>query len=201
MVARQLSRTAFFGCSASLSLDKQCFSPEKGLKRSGRPVAQLAEQRIPNPQVGGSIPSWPATLRVRWLRVPVAPRAPVMWRVSMSEAAASRLDSLKWVVVLALVAGGVYGNSFYADQPILYRVIALLVLALIAGWVASLTQRGGEFLTLVKGSRTEIRKVVWPTRQETTQTTLIVFVFVIITGLILWGLDSVLGWLASLILG
>ena len=72
-----------------------------------------------------------------------------------------------------------------------------------AGVVAKilLTQKGGDFLTLVKGSRTEIRKVVWPTRQETTQTTLIVFVFVIITGLILWGLDSVLGWLASLILG
>ena len=119
----------------------------------------------------------------------------------MSEAAASRLDSLKWVVVLALVAGGIVGNSVYADQPILYRVLALLLLALVAGWIASLTQKGSEFLTLVKGSRTEIRKVVWPTRQETTQTTLIVFVFVIITGLILWGLDSVLGWLASLILG
>jgi len=119
----------------------------------------------------------------------------------MSDAAASRLDSLKWGVALALVGAGVYGNSYYADQPILYRVIALLVLALVAGWVASLTQKGGDFLALVKGSRTEIRKVVWPTRQVTTQTTLIVFVFVIITGLILWGLDSVLGWLASLILG
>ena len=119
----------------------------------------------------------------------------------MSEAAVGRLDSLKWVVVLALVAGGVYGNSYYGEQPILYRVLALLALALVAGWVASLTQKGGDLLTLVKGSRTEIRKVVWPTRQETTQTTFIVFVFVIITGLILWGLDSVLGWLASLILG
>ena len=119
----------------------------------------------------------------------------------MSEAAVSRLDSLKWVVVLALVAGGIFGNSYYGDQPILYRVLALLALALLAGWIASLTGKGGAFLTLVKGSRTEIRKVVWPTRQETTQTTLIVFVFVIITGLILWGLDSVLGWLASLILG
>ena len=119
----------------------------------------------------------------------------------MSEAATSRLDSLKWVVVVALVAAGVFGNSYFADQPILYRVIALLLLALVAGWVASLAQKGGDFLVLVKGSRTEIRKVVWPTRQETTQTTLIVFVFVIITGLILWGLDSVLGWLASLILG
>ena len=119
----------------------------------------------------------------------------------MSEAAVSRLDSLKWVVVVALVSGGVYGNSYYGDQPILYRVLALLALALVAGWVASLTQKGGDFLALVKGSRTEIRKVIWPTRQETMQTTLIVFVFVIITGLILWGLDSVLGWLASLILG
>ena len=119
----------------------------------------------------------------------------------MSDAAVGRLDPLKWVVVLALVVGGVYGNSYYGDQPILYRVLALLALALVAGWVASLTQKGGDLLTLVKGSRTEIRKVVWPTRQETTQTTLIVFVFVIITGLILWGLDSVLGWLASLILG
>ena len=119
----------------------------------------------------------------------------------MSEAAASRLDSLKWVVALALVAGGIFGNSYYGDQPILYRVLALLALALIAGWIASLTEKGSSFLTLVKGSRIEIRKVVWPTRQETTQTTMIVFVFVIITGLILWGLDSVLGWLASLILG
>ena len=49
----------------------------------------------------------------------------------MSEAAVSRLDSLKWVVVLALVAGGVYGNSHYGDQPILYRVLALLALALV----------------------------------------------------------------------
>jgi hypothetical protein len=40
----------------------------------------------------------------------------------MSEAAASRLDSLKWVVVLVLVAGGIFGNSYYGDQPILYRV-------------------------------------------------------------------------------
>ena len=51
--------------------------------------------------------------------------------MNMSEAAAGRLDSLKWVVVLALVGGGVYGNSYFGDQPILYRVLALLVLSLI----------------------------------------------------------------------
>ena len=49
----------------------------------------------------------------------------------------------------------------------------------------------------VKGSRTEIRKVVWPTRQETVQTTMVVVGFVLLVALLLWGLDSFLGWLVS----
>ena len=119
----------------------------------------------------------------------------------MSDAATSRLDPLKWGVALALVAAGIVGNSYYADQSLLYRVIALLALAVVAGWVASTTERGGAFWQLVKGSRTEIRKVVWPTRQETTQTTLIVVVFLIIMAMILWAIDSLLGWLVSMVIG
>ena len=119
----------------------------------------------------------------------------------MSEAAASRLDPLKWGVVAVLVIAGVVGNSYFADQSLLYRVLALLVAAAVVGWVASTTERGGAFWQLIKGSRTEIRKVVWPTRQETTQTTLIVVVFVFIMALILWGIDSVLGWLVGMVIG
>jgi preprotein translocase subunit SecE len=110
----------------------------------------------------------------------------------MSEAATSRLDPLKWGVVTILVVAGVVGNSYFADQSLLYRVLALLAAAAVAGWVASTTERGGALWQLLKSSRTEIRKVVWPTRQETTQTTLIVVVFVFIMALILWGIDSVL---------
>jgi preprotein translocase subunit SecE len=121
--------------------------------------------------------------------------------LNMSDAATSRLDPLKWGVVLVLVAAGVVGNSYYGEQSLLYRVLALIVLAAAAGWVASTTERGGAFWQLVKGSRTEIRKVVWPTRQETTQTTLIVVVFLIIMSIILWGIDSLLGWLVSLVIG
>lgn len=119
----------------------------------------------------------------------------------MSEAAVSRLDTLKWGVVVLLVAAGVVGNSIYGDQSLLLRVVALIVMAGIAGWVASTTVKGGAFWTLVKGSRTEIRKVVWPTRQETRQTTLIVVVFVIVMSMIMWGFDSLLGWLVSLVIG
>ena len=76
----------------------------------------------------------------------------------MSEAAAGRLDSLKWVVVLVLVAGGIFGNSYYGDQPILYRVLVLLVLALLAGWFASLTQKGATFLRWSKAHLTKFAR-------------------------------------------
>jgi len=112
-----------------------------------------------------------------------------------------KLDSLKWVIVAVLVAAGVYGNSYFAAESMLYRVIGLLVLAGIAGWIASQTSKGSAFVSLCMEARSEIRKVVWPTRVETTQTTLIVVVVVIIVAIILWGLDSFLSWLIALIIG
>ena len=56
-------------------------------------------------------------------------------------------------------------------------------------------------LQFIQQTRAEVSKVVWPTRQEGTQTTLIVVAFVIVAALILWGLDTLLGWLASLVIG
>lgn len=120
---------------------------------------------------------------------------------SKVEAEGGRLDSIKWLLVVLLIAAGVVGNVYFAGQSLLYRVIGLLVLAGLAAFVALQTVKGAEFWKLAKEARVEIRKVVWPTRQEATQTTLIVFAFVLLTALILWGLDSLVGWLASRILG
>jgi preprotein translocase subunit SecE len=117
------------------------------------------------------------------------------------EATESRFDSVKWVAVAILVAVGVVGNSYFSDQSLLYRVLGLVALGAVAALIALQTAKGAAFWTLVKGSRTEIRKVVWPTRQETVQTTLIVVGFVLIVALFLWGLDSLLGWLVSLVIG
>jgi len=114
------------------------------------------------------------------------------------ETTASRFDSVKWVVVFVLVAVAIVGNSYFADQSLLYRVLGIVAISAVAGLVALQTAKGAAFWALVKGSRTEIRKVVWPTRQETVQTTMIVVLFVIAVALILWGLDSLLGWLVSL---
>jgi preprotein translocase subunit SecE len=113
----------------------------------------------------------------------------------------SRLDVLKWLVVVALVVVAVVGNQYFSAEPILYRVLGVLVLAGAAAALALQTTKGRVFAGLVKEARVEIRKVVWPTRQETSQTTLIVVVVVLVMALLLWGLDSLLGWLVSLIVG
>jgi len=114
------------------------------------------------------------------------------------ETSTSRFDTAKWLAVFALVAVAVVGNSYYSDQSLLYRVLGILVIAAVAGMVALQTAKGAAFWALVKGARTEIRKVVWPTRQESVQTTMIVVAFVILVALLLWGLDSFFGWLVSL---
>ncbi|MCP3906606.1 MAG: preprotein translocase subunit SecE [Oceanicoccus sp.] len=118
-----------------------------------------------------------------------------------AESQSGGLDGLKWLLVVALLVAGIGGNVYYDDQSLLYRVIGLVVIALVAAYVAVQTVQGAAFWKLAKEARTEIRKVVWPTRQETTQTTLIVVAFVFVMALILWGLDTLLGWLVSLAIG
>ncbi|WP_448215561.1 preprotein translocase subunit SecE [Endozoicomonas sp. 2B-B] len=112
-----------------------------------------------------------------------------------------RLDGLMWALVAVLLAAGVGGNVYFGEYSVLYRALALVALAAVAGFVALQTVKGDAFWTLVKEAKVEIRKVVWPTRQETVQTTLIVVAVVVIMGLILWALDSLLGWIISSLIG
>jgi preprotein translocase subunit SecE len=77
----------------------------------------------------------------------------------------------------------------------------LLIAAGAAVAIALKTEPGAEILEFLRGSRSELRKVVWPTRAETTQTTLIVIAMVVIMGILLWLLDVLLLWLVRLITG
>lgn len=118
-----------------------------------------------------------------------------------TETQSNGLNGLKWLVVVLLIAVAVGGNAYYAEQSLLYRVLGLVVVSAIGVFVAIQTTQGAAFWKLAKEARTEIRKVVWPTRQESTQTTMIVVAFVFVMSLILWGLDTLLGWLVSLVIG
>lgn len=111
------------------------------------------------------------------------------------------IDWAKWSFVALLVAIGVYANWYYQEQSLFLRVLGLLFVASISFFVVITTEKGDRAWSLIKDARAEIRRVVWPTNNETTQTTLVVLVMVVIFSLILWGLDSLLSWFVSSAIG
>jgi len=112
-----------------------------------------------------------------------------------------RLDGLKWLLVVVLAAAGVVGNSYYSEFAVLYRALALVAIAAAALFVTANTEKGSALLGVLREAYTEARRVVWPSRQETTQTTLIVLAVVLLMAVVLWLLDTLLGWAASQIIG
>ncbi|MGC3874232.1 preprotein translocase subunit SecE [Halomonas sp. GXIMD04776] len=118
-----------------------------------------------------------------------------------AEVQKSRHDGARWAVVVILVALAVIGNSYFSDQALLYRVLGVVALGAVAAAIALTTTKGRELTELARSARKEIQRVVWPTRQETIQTTAIVLVAVLVVGLMLWLIDTLLGWAMSGIIG
>jgi preprotein translocase subunit SecE len=111
------------------------------------------------------------------------------------EAGQSRFDTVKLITAILVLAGGVTGFYYYAEQIFVgYRALALLAVTAISIVIAYNTTAGKTLWTYAQDSRAELRKVVWPTRTETMQTTLVVAIVVILVGLFLWVLDMGFGW-------
>ena len=104
----------------------------------------------------------------------------------------NKLDTFKLVVAIAILLAGIGGFYYYADASFLYRVLGLVGMVIVAAGIAFTTSTGHAILSFGREARTEVRKVVWPTRQETVQTTLMVVVAVIILGIFLWLIDMIL---------
>lgn len=113
----------------------------------------------------------------------------------------SHLDILKWGIVVVLFAAGVYAHYYFAHIALPLRIIGWIALAMILVMIALQTAQGAKVMGFAQASRTELRKVVWPTRQETVQTTLVVMAVVLLAGLILWGADTFLLWLVGWLTG
>jgi preprotein translocase subunit SecE len=117
------------------------------------------------------------------------------------ETTAGLPDAVRWTVVVAMLLGAVTAFYHFDDQSLLLRVIGLLVVAGGALVVAVQTEKGRVAWDFVRESRTEVRKVVWPTRKETVQTTSIVLAVVAVMAVILWIVDGIFGWLVRLLIG
>lgn len=104
------------------------------------------------------------------------------------------MDTMKLIIALLILIGAVVGFYWFIDQSLLYRVIGLLVAVGVASFIVMQTEKGQGYWSFFQNTQTEVKKVVWPTRQETTQMTLIVVVMVVIMAIFLWLLDMFLGW-------
>lgn len=104
----------------------------------------------------------------------------------------NKLDTVKLLLSIALLVAGVAGFYYYEAEGLIYRVLGLLVFVLIALGIVYTTNLGQSVVGFGRESRAEVRKVIWPTRQETIQTTLMVIVAVIVIGIFLWFIDMML---------
>ncbi|MGB8663304.1 MAG: preprotein translocase subunit SecE [Serratia inhibens] len=111
------------------------------------------------------------------------------------------LEAAKWVTVAILLVVAIVGNYYYRYFSLPLRALAVVVVIAIAGAVALMTTKGKATVAFAREARTEVRKVIWPTRQETLHTTLIVAAVTAVMSLILWGLDGILVRLVSFITG
>jgi preprotein translocase subunit SecE len=110
-------------------------------------------------------------------------------------------DQAKIAVTVLLVLGGIVGYYLLSAEPAWMRWLAVvggIVLGLV---VFATSKQGHEFRQFVIDSRVELRKIVWPGRQETLTTTAVVFGFVVIAGVFFWALDLVLAWATRALTG
>jgi len=127
---------------------------------------------------------------------------------TQAEPAAPVGDIVKQAFSVLFVVAGVAAfyyfstdHTYFKEVRLLYRVLGLVVTVLIALGMMLTTDVGRTVWNFVLESKQEVRKVVWPTREETMRTTLLVFAMVFIVGLILWLLDMFLFWGVRLLTG
>ena len=111
------------------------------------------------------------------------------------------VDTVKLLLAIAILLAGIAAYYYYANVPALIRVVGILVALGLAVVVAMRSSQGQNLWRFMQGSRVELRKVVWPTREETVQTTLIVILFAGVMGVFFWLLDLFLLWFTTFFTG
>ncbi len=120
---------------------------------------------------------------------------------TQAEAETSVGNVLKQILSLILVVSGVAAFYYFSDYSLLYRSLGLVAVIIVAMFIMLTTDLGRSVWAFMLEAKQEVRKVVWPSRAETMQTTLMVFVMVFLVGVILWLLDMFLFWGVRLLTG
>jgi preprotein translocase subunit SecE len=118
-----------------------------------------------------------------------------------NEQGAGRGSSAALWIAVALAVAGVAGYYVLSTQPGWIRWLVVAAGFVLGGLVFGLSSGGQDFRRFLVDARNELRKVFWPSRQETWMTTLVVFIFAVAAGLFFWGLDLLLAWAVKLLTG
>lgn len=121
--------------------------------------------------------------------------------VQTAESTTQIFDVVKQVIAVILVVSGVVAFYYFSEIAFLYRVLFLVGMVFSALGIILTTTLGRNIWGFILESKQEVRRVVWPTREETVRTTLMVFVMVFLVGLVLWVLDMCLFWGIRLLTG
>ncbi|MDR1057700.1 MAG: preprotein translocase subunit SecE [Coxiellaceae bacterium] len=109
----------------------------------------------------------------------------------------SKLDILCWTLMCSLVFAGIITNLYFRELAWSLRFFLGMILICISLGLLALTTHGKRVWTFIMQAQTELRRVVWPSREETIKTTAIVAFLVFVTSLILWAFDSILLWIVG----
>ena len=119
-----------------------------------------------------------------------------------AEAGSSPVDVVKWLVAAAIVAASIYGFYYFEDQTFTWvRMLGVVAALAAAAGISATTEKGRAFAQFMKAANIERQKVVWPTRPETVQTTIVVLVVVVIVGIMIWIIDWIFSQLISWLVG
>jgi preprotein translocase subunit SecE len=120
--------------------------------------------------------------------------------VTKTEQSSSAIDTFKLMTAVLVLIAGVVGFYYFEGESQLLRVLGMLAVVVVAFFIVASSDPGRRGLSFAKEARVEVRKVVWPTRQETLQTTIAVLFMVILVAIMLWLFDMFLGWGVSKLL-
>ncbi|MCU7836351.1 MAG: preprotein translocase subunit SecE [gamma proteobacterium symbiont of Taylorina sp.] len=111
------------------------------------------------------------------------------------------IDKIKTIIALAIVTASLFVYYSQEEVSLLFRVLGVVAAVIVAFLISATTEKGSAAIAFIRSAIIEMKKVVWPSKKETTQTTLTVGVMVVIVGIILWTFDQIIGWGVRLLTG
>jgi preprotein translocase subunit SecE len=121
--------------------------------------------------------------------------------VEIEQLPRKKIDTYLWALIIILVSAGIVANHYFSNVVWTLRLSGWIVLLCVVIFLVFTTVAGKKLWNFAKEARVELRKVVWPSKDETVRTTMLVAAMVVVVALILWGVDAVLLWIVNLLSG